>query len=209
MTTVHTSSPSRQPVLANEHGIALIATLLVLILMFLIGVAALTLTTMELQIASLSRTADAATTTAESCLGSSVRVIQETIEQSAIPSSVLDTASPVGPVPSARQTDLLQEILGQLDQDPDSVSGAGTAGPDLLYLVGGFTVTGDIDRLYGKMMAGGSAQFGGGTDGSSQMELYYRVSCRASWTSTGTIAQVSAVYVCTMDGGDSCRKVTL
>jgi hypothetical protein len=189
---------------STEQGIAMIATLMVLLLMTLLGVAALTLTIMEHRVANLSRTADAASNAAESCLGAGVRVIQATITDSELPSSALDTASPPGPVPSARQTDLTQEIMGQSDQDPDSEVGTGSAGPDLLQTVGGFAVAGDIDRLYLKSLAGGSAQFGGGT--TTQMEIYYRVRCRASWTATGTMAQVSAIYACTMTGGESCQK---
>lgn len=194
--------------LRHEQGLAMLTTVMGLALIALLGIAALTITTMDNQIAGLSRLAHAAATAAESCLGSGVRVVQETIPGAALPASVLDTATPTGPIPTARQTDLLQEIMGQSDQDPDTETGINAAGPDLLQTVGGFSVAGDIDRLYIKPMAGGSAQFGSGSGGPNHMEAYYRVACRAGRATTGTVAQVSAIYLCALTGGDGCRKTT-
>lgn len=202
---VLTLSPSHA--LLNERGIAMLTVVMILILMTMLGFTALTLTAMENQGAGLSRTADAAATVAESCLGAGIRVVQQTILDGDIPNAALDSATPPGPVPAARHTDLLQEIIGQADQDVDSEEGSGANGPDLVQSVGTFSVTGDIDRLYLKPAAGGSTQFGGGTNAAAQVEIYYRVSCRARRVLTGTTAHVSALYACTLKNGDTCQRI--
>lgn len=200
----HPISHVKEPIL-NQQGVALFATVMVIILMCLLGVTAITLTAMEVKVATLSKTTDAATTAAESCLTTGVRVIQTSLEQLAVPDSSLDSATPPGPVPAARSTDLFSELIGQDDQSTDSTQTL----PDLVQTVSGFTVTGDIDRLYTQEKSGGSAQFGGGYNGKQQRDLYYRITCRASWMATGTIATVDEIYVCGMDGGATCRKTAL
>jgi Tfp pilus assembly protein PilX len=193
----------------RQEGFALITALLVMLILTVLGVSAMTMTSMENRIAGVSKTTESASMAVESCLGAGVNVIQQTIEPAAVPASALDSAPIPGPVPAARQTDLGQEIMGELDQNNDSPTGTGASGPDLVQTVGGFTVNGDIDRLYVKNKSGGSLEFASGVEGkgkSAEIDVYYRITCVATMASTGTQSQISGVYACTASGGDTCQK---
>lgn len=194
----------------RQEGFALITALLLMLILTILGVSAMTMTSMENRIAGVSKTTEAASMAVESCLGTGVNIIQQTIDQGGVPASALATAVPLpGPVPLARQVDLGQEIMGELDQNNDSPTGTGGSGPDLVQTVGGFTVNGDIDRMYIKNKAGGSLEFAAGLEGkgkAAEIDVYYRVTCVATMASTGTQSQVSAVYACTASGGDTCQK---
>ena len=193
----------------RQDGFALITALLLMLILTVLGISAVTVTSMENRIAGVSRTTEAAAMAVESCLGAGVNIIQQTIEPAAVPASALDNAVPPGPVPVARQVDLGQEIMGELDQNNDSPTGIGALGPDMVQTVGGFTVNGDIDRLYIKNKAGGSLEFAAGVEGkgkAAELDVYYRVTCVATSVSTGTQSQISAVYACTASGGDTCQK---
>jgi Tfp pilus assembly protein PilX len=195
---------------ARQEGFALITALLLMLILTVLGVSAMTMTSMENRIAGVSKTTEAASMAVESCLGAGVNVIQQTIEPASVPDSALDSAVPTaGPVPAARKTDLGQEIMGELDQNNDSPTGTGASGPDLVQTVGGFTVKGDIDRLYIKNKAGGSLEFASGVEGkgkAAEIDVYYRITCVATMASTGTQSQISSVYACTASGGDTCQK---
>ena len=194
---------------ARQEGFALITALLLMLILTVLGVSAMTMTSMENRIAGVSKTTEAASMAVESCLGAGVNVIQQTIEPAAVPGSALDNAVPPGPVPLARQVDLGQEIMGELDQDNDSPTGTGASGPDIVQTVGGFTVNGDIDRLYIKNKSGGSLEFASAAEGkgkAAEIDVYYRITCVATMVSTGTQSQISSVYACTASGGDTCQK---
>ena len=113
----------------RQEGFALITALLVMLILTVLGVSAMTMTSMENRIAGVSKTTEAASMAVESCLGAGVNVIQQTIEPGAVPASALDSAPVPGPVPAARQTDLGQEIMGELDQNNDSPTGTGEPVP--------------------------------------------------------------------------------
>jgi Tfp pilus assembly protein PilX len=193
----------------GQAGFALITALLAMLILTVLGMAAVTVTSMENRIAGISRTTEASAMAVESCLGAGVNVIQQTIDQGAVPGSALDNAVPPGPVPLLRLADLTQEIMGELDQNNDSPTGSGGAGPDMVQAVGGFSVNGDIDRLYVKNKSGGSLEFAAGLEGkgkAAEIDVYYRITCVATLAATGTRSQVSAVYACTASGGDTCQK---
>jgi Tfp pilus assembly protein PilX len=192
-----------------ENGFAMVTALVLMLIMTVLGISAITITSMENRIAGVSRMTESAAIAAESCIGAGVNVIQQSILQGGVPGSALDNASTPGPVPLARQTDLGQEIGGELDQNIDSPTGSGASGPDMVQTVGGFIVNGDIDRLYIKNKAGGSLEFAAGVDGkgkAAEIDVYYRITCVATQVATGTQSQVSAVYACTASGGDTCQK---
>jgi Tfp pilus assembly protein PilX len=194
---------------ARQEGFALITALLVMLILTVLGVSAMTMTSMENRMAGVSKTTEAASMAVESCLGTGVNVIQQTIDLGDVPLSALDNAVPPGPVPLARRADLTSEIMGELDQNNDSPTGSGGSGPDLVQTVGGFTVNGDVDRMYIKNKAGGSLEFAAGLEGkgkAAEIDVYYRITCVATMASTGTQSQVSAVYACTASGGDTCQK---
>jgi Tfp pilus assembly protein PilX len=193
--------------LRNQKGIALLTVLLVLVIMTVIGIAAITVTGFENRIAGFSRTAESATTAAESCLGTAVNIIQHTIDQGSLPAAFLDNATPVGPVPQGNAVILNQEILGQSNNNADEA----TVAPNTLAVIGGFTVRGDIDRLYAKPKSGGSLQFASGYEGTAGgaagggIDILYRVNCVSMNAGTNTTSRITAVYACTATG-ESCQR---
>ncbi len=63
----------------GEEGIALVTTLVILLIMTVLGVGAVAVTALENRIAGFQRTGESATSAAESCVGTSVNIIQQTI----------------------------------------------------------------------------------------------------------------------------------
>ena len=192
-------------VVHDQTGIALVTVMLVMVIMTVIGIAAITVTGLENRMAGFQRTGEAAATAAESCIGTGVNVIQQTIDQAKVPDTFIGSAG--GPVPPSNQSTLEQEIMGQLDNYTDTPASA----PNLQATVGAFQVNGDIDRLYAKTKAGGAIQFAGGYEGTGGgaagggVDIMYRITCVATDTATNTTSQVTAVYACTATG-ESCQK---
>lgn len=193
-------------VVHDQMGIALVTVMLVMVIMTVIGIAAITVTGLENRMAGFQRTGEAAATAAESCIGTGVNVVQQTIDQAKVPDTF--KVSLGGPVPDASQALLEQEIMGQSDNNADSPS---SASPNLQATVGAFKVNGDIDRLYAKTKAGGAIQFAAGYEGTAGgaagggVDIMYRITCVATNAATNTTSQVTAVYACTATG-ESCQK---
>lgn len=200
----------------SEQGIAMLTVLLVMAMMTVLGIAALTVTGLENRMAGFTTSMESATAAAESCAGTGVNVIQQTIDPyvgaGTLPPAFLSnvvTAGTPGPVPQTNATVLNQEIMGSSDNNADFADGTGSF-PNLVQAVGAYTVNGDIDRLYIKGSPGsGMQQFAGyeGTGSSSvgSSNIFYRIDCVARNTATGTSARVTAVYACTVTG-ESCQK---
>jgi Tfp pilus assembly protein PilX len=183
--------------------------MLLLVALTVIGIAAITVTSLENRMAGFERTAESGATAAEACLGTAVRIIQQTIDNAQLPAEFLDDKNPPGPVPAANAATLQQEIMGQLDNNADAF----TTAPNTLTVVSGFTVRGDIDRLYAKPKAGGSLQFAAGYEGTAGgaagggVDIMYRIDCSASSALTGTNSRITAVYACTATGESCQRKI--
>lgn len=193
---------------SNQKGLAFLTVLMLLLLLTVLGIGAITVTGFDNRIAGLVRTTESAAAAAESCLGTGVNVIQQTMDQGQVPTEVLTSATPAGPVPSGNKATLEQEIMGQSDNNPDTTS---SNPPNLQLSVGGFSVTGDIDRLYAKPKAGSGQQqnaaydgigVGGGAGG---IDIMYRVDCVATNSATGTTSRVTGIYACAMTG-EMCQK---
>jgi Tfp pilus assembly protein PilX len=189
----------------DQTGMALVTVMIVMVIMTVIGIAALTVTGLENRMAGFQRTAEAAATAAESCIGTGVNIIQQTIDQATVPNTF--TEGQGGPVPDANQAMLEQEIMGQLDNNADVPSVAWNTEAT----IGPFRVRGDIDRLYAKTKAGGAIQFAAGYEGTAGgssgggVDIIYRITCVATDTATNTVSQVTGVYACTATG-ESCQK---
>lgn len=199
----------------------MLTVLMLTIILTVIGLAAITTTTLELKMSGSERMRETTATAAESCVSGAVQIIQQTLANSAIPITLLGGANPVITQPlgtSVGQNPLQQEILGQSDQNPDSAdpSVAG-ATPNAVFSIphpaSPFTVNVDIDRLYIRPKAGGSIQFAAGYEGigagagGGGLEILYRIDCYAR-TTTGTglvAAHVSSVYAC-VTAGQSCQR---
>lgn len=202
---------------SDERGMAMLTVVLVLLLLTILGIAAITASSLENNMAGLQRTMESAGQAAESCLGTSANVILQTLlpeNGAAIPAALL---APTGPVVNANNnpTILGNEIMGSPENNIDVAFGTGPTGlsaaPNIQMTVGPYAVYGDIDRLYIKLRAGsGQQQFaaydGAGVGaGSNGSDVYYRVTCTAVNTATGTENRVSSLYACALTG-DGCQK---
>jgi Tfp pilus assembly protein PilX len=195
-------------VVQDQQGVALLTVMLLMLILTVIGVAAVTVSGLENRIAGLARTNEAAASAAESCMSTAVNVIQQTIDQGTLPLAFLSNATPAGPVPQTNSVTLGQEIMGQSDNNPDVPTGTGAV-PNLVQTVGAYSVSGDIDRLYAKAKAGTGMQFASGFEGigsgSGGIDILYRIDCRATNAATGTTSRIVAVYACTVTG-ETCQK---
>jgi len=198
----------------GEEGIALVTTLVILLIMTVMGVGAVAVTALENRIAGFQRTGESATSAAESCVGTSVNIIQQTLATSSltVPAAFVSAAGPILTAAEvAANPSLSMEISGSSVNDPDLVTGAGAAGPDYSLQINGYTVLGDIDFLYNVPKAGSGGEGGSGYEGSGSsgaaggVDMVYRVDCRATLTAVGAESRVVAVYACTLNG--QCQKI--
>lgn len=197
----------------NERGIALISVMLVMLMVTALGVASLTYTGLENRMAGFASSTEAGAAAAESCIGTGVNVILQTIEQRQVPVTYVGALVPSNAENTSNPPTLTQEIMGQADNSPDLPSGTNSSpSPDIQMTVGSFDVVGDIDRLYIKQRSGGSLQFAAGYEGTAQgasgggAEAYYQIDCIATLKNTGTTSRIRAIYACVGAAGDSCQR---
>lgn len=195
--------------LRDERGIALLSVMMVMLMVTVLGIAALTASGLGNNMAGVQRTMEASANAAESCLGTGANIIQQVFlpeNGSQVPAALL---SPSGPVPNGNKMVLENELTANPENHTDVPTGAGAL-PNLVMTVGPYAVAGDIDRLYSKMRAGtGQQQFGahegvGVGTGAGGMDIFFRISCVATNTATGTESKISAIYACTLT--DGCQK---
>lgn len=184
----------------NQQGIALLTVMLMLLILSILGIASITVTSMENRMAGFFRTTEAAVAAADSCEGLGVNIIQQTLSGPGIlPASFV---APGGPVPAANATILWYEINGYAPLPSPAPPGtlgenyADSAATDPNFVMTnlpGFAVNGDIDRLYSHSKAGTPAP-----------EIVYRITCIATNAATGSSSTVTSVYGCLF--GDTCVK---
>jgi Tfp pilus assembly protein PilX len=202
----------------------MLTVLMLTIILTVIGLAAITTTTLDMKMAGGERLRESSSSAAESCMSSGVQIIQQTLLNAAIPSTLLPalgtnpcigtyntgtgacTAKAQGT--GVGQNPLQAEIMGQSDGNVDS----GSSAPNAVLALTGFTVNMDIDRLYAKPMSGGSLQFAAGSEGTgaaASIEIVYRIDCYASAGSgaTATASKISGVYACVATGESCQRKI--
>jgi Tfp pilus assembly protein PilX len=201
------SKRRRHGVLNNERGFALFGVFLTILMMTALGVAAMTMTGLENRMAGSANSTDAAAAAAESCIGTGVNVIMQTLQDRQVPLSYVGSVIPASAEGAIAPT-LTQEIMGQANNNAD-VAGAS---PDIQMTAGPFAVVGDIDRLYFKNKVGGSLQFAAGYEGAAQGaaggggEAIYQIDCTATLTATGAMSRIQAVFACVSAGGESCQR---
>lgn len=207
------SGTSKQRFPGNEQGFALFGVFLTILMMTVLGIAAMTMTGLENRMAGFANSTDAAAAAAESCIGTGTNVILQTLQERQVPPIYVGPAAVIPPnaenggIPPT----LTQEIMGQADNNADIPFGAG-ASPDIQMTAGPFTVVGDIDRLYIKQRSGGSLQFAAGYEGAAQgassggTEAYYQIDCTATLTATGATSRIRAIYACVSAAGESCQR---
>jgi len=211
---VRSNHVCRRPlgILSDAQGMAMLTVMMVLLMLTVLGIAAITVSGLGNTMAGLQRTMEASANAAESCLGTGANIIQQVFlpeNGSQIPAALLDNSSPPGPIPNGNKTVLENELIGNPENNTDQASGV----PNLVMpgTIGPYRVAGDIDRLYVKMRAGsGQQQFaaydGAGVGaGSNGVDAYFRISCLATNVATGTESRISAIYACSLTG-DGCQK---
>lgn len=183
----------------NQQGIALLTVLLMLLILTVLGIASITVTSMENRMAGFFRSTEAVVAAADSCEGLAVNIIQQTkTAPGVIPASFL---APTGPIPAANAPTLWSEIMGSTLPPPapantqaENFADSATTDPNLVMTnLPGFTINGDIDLLYSHQK-----------DGTPASEHVYRITCVASNPATGSNRTVTSVYGC-LDG-DTCIK---
>jgi hypothetical protein len=186
------------------------AVMLITLMMGALGVAALTMTGLENSMAGAIRMVEEGTSAAESCIGTAVNVIQQSIDEGAVPPSLLSTAAPPGPVPPASAALLGQEINGTAANNPDIAVGGGS-NPNLVININNYVVNGDIDFQVRRQKSGGTSSIAAGYDGTgtgaASVNMFYRVDCTAANAATGATSHVIAVYEC-LANGDGCTRRT-
>src|SRR2546428_3463174 len=164
-----TSSP-----LHNEDGVAMLTILMLTVILTVIGIAAISTTSQDLKVAGGEKLRATGVNAAEACMSSAVQIIQQTLQNGAVPTTLLGAANPfiatdvAGLGTAAGKNPIQAEIMGQSDKNPDTAdfNAAGVA-PNAVLTPTGYSVNMDIDRLYSKPKAGGSLQFAAGYEGTA------------------------------------------
>ena len=198
-------------ILGRQDGVAMLTVLMLTIILTVIGIAAITTTSMDIRMAGGERLREGSVNAAEACMSSAVQIIQQTLQNSSIPST-LTSGTPLNPVITTNP--LETEIMGGSDGNPDSADPnvSGNA-PNAVLTIAPYTVNMDIDRLYAKPKAGGSLQFAGGYEGTGGgaagggIEIIYRIDCYARTTSGSTpiSGRITGVYACVATG-ETCQR---
>ncbi len=188
---------------ANEHGIAFMTVMIMMLMTGVLGIAALTMSGLENSMAGAVRMVEEGTHAAESCVGTAVRVINLAIDDPSMGGPAAAVVAPQGPVPALNAAFLSQEINGTLRNNPDVAVGAGNA-PNLTMTVNNYTINGDIDFLYSKSKTGDNL----GDTESLSINQFYRVDCTAANAATGATSRVIAVFDCLQKTGEGCTRRT-
>lgn len=196
-----------QSTLNNERGVAMLAVMIILVLMTALGIAALTITSMENTSAGYARSGEAGVQAAESCVETAVNVIGTVIDMGSIPAGLTHVGSPgpgQGPIPSAQAAGLAAEISLADYNNADQPIGA-AAQPDLVINVPQvapqYRVVGDIDKQFRKLV---------GESSNPDMDIHFRVTCVSQHLTTGTMSTVQAEYLCIKSNQDTtCKRLPI
>ncbi len=183
----------------NQSGIALLAVMVILTMLTALGIAAITMTSMENTSAGYARTNEAGVQAAEACVQTGTQVIQQVLNAGAVPATLVQ---PAGPIVNA--ANLSPEILLLNTNNPDVPIGPAAA-PNLQMNLPAvnpvYLVNGDIDKDFRKSSGGG---FGEATN---VTETFFTINCFAQNIATGAVTNVRAEYYCYVAGGDqTCKR---
>lgn len=197
------SAPTKGWSLGNEQGTSFMTVMLLMLIIGALGVAALTMTSLENSMAGAVRMVEEGTDAAEACVGTAVRAIRLTIDDPDMndPAGAAPLVAPQGPVPASNASVFRQEINGTLRNNADIAIGAGNA-PNLIMNVNGYVVNGDIDFLYSKRRTGSDFA----DAGKPTYDQFYRVDCVAANAATGATSRVIVTFDCLNETGEGCIK---
>lgn len=182
----------------NERGVALITVLLLMVVLTVIGLGAITVTSLEVKTAQNERQHEEAVNRTEGGNDIQVKVLEETLLSAQMPEEYLQTAG--GPV--VETANLSGEIFGIRENDSSDII------PDLQQAIGAATVKMDIDFLYRKQKTGSALEMAGGYEGigfgggSGGTEIFYQLESQiADGESRSSIV---SIYDCVVIAG--CQK---
>ena len=215
----------------REEGIAMLTVLMLTIILTVIGIAAITTTSLDLWMAGGQRVRESVVASEEACLSSGVAIIQQALENGTLPAAFLTpTSNPFIPalgLPPGGNA-LVLKIYKQYEglQDPDTANpaliGTATYSPNAVLSVPTaaapvYKVSMDIDRVLTRFPQGGDITSASGVN----IEVLFRITCYA-WTPTvagalkvaptlatdvnAVMGSISAVYVCYQRGSDRCQR---
>ena len=199
--------------LKREDGIAMLTVLMLTLILTVIGVAALTSTSVDIKMAGGERVRESTVNAAEACMSSGVQIIQQTLANGAVPSTLTGAGAnpsitlPLGTAPG--QNPLQAEIMGQSDANADSADPTVGSTRNAVLTISNYTVNMDIDRLYTQPMSGQPAGFGVPAQGAG-VQIIYRIDCYAISSIGGTpqaSGRVTGVYSCVATGQSCQRKI--
>lgn len=189
---------SSKPMRIGQDGVALLTVMMIMLILTVLGIAAITTTGLENRMAGFARTGEEAATAADSCLGVGANLIRQAlipVNSMAIPLPFLSNAALPGPVPLTNAVILHDEIYGRdaAGISTKNSSDIATGTPNLVLAVNGLTVNGDIDYLYNENTTG--------TGGA--ITNTYRINCVATNVASGSTSSVTAVFACTLVAGST------
>src|SRR2546425_8819052 len=138
------------PLLKREDGIAMLTVLMLTLILTVIGLAAITSTSLDIKMAGGERVRESSVNAAEACMSSGVQIIQQTLANGAIPATLTGAGAnpsitlPLGTAPG--QNPLQAEIMGQSDGNPDSADPTVGSTRNAVLTISTYTVNIDIDR---------------------------------------------------------------
>lgn len=195
-------------ILASERGATLIVCVLVLIVLSLIGSAAIMSTSTENKITHSYRKSGSAFFAADGGSEYAQEIVQYFIYESPAPGSTDDWRSDLADV--VKDIYFIHEILGT-DDDDDNNDGAkdiadiyedtDTAAevkPDFIASVEGNEIMVDVDRMNKDYAVGGNSEWGsegGMSMGSGEgVALFYRIDSKGQYSNTNTRSNVETLY---------------
>src|SRR2546425_491786 len=145
---------ARRGVLGREDGIAMLTVLMLTIILTVIGVAAITSTSLDIKMAGGERVRESTLNAAEACMSSGVQIIQQTLQNGAVPGTLTavganpvlvhsnNTSDPAYWIPAANP--LSSEIMGQSNANADSADPtSGSFAPNAVLTVSTYNVNMD------------------------------------------------------------------
>src|SRR5438552_8840751 len=153
---------ARRAVLGREDGIAMLTVLMLTLILTVIGLAAITSTSLDINMAGGERVRESSVNAAEACMSSGVQIIQQTLANGAIPATLTGAGAnpsitlPLGTAPG--QNPLQAEIMGQSDGNPDSADPTVRSTRHAVLTISNYTVNIDIDRLYAQQIGRASCR---------------------------------------------------
>src|SRR2546428_904166 len=145
-------------VLKREDGIAMLTVLMLTLILTVIGLAAITSTSLDISIARGEGVQERSVNAGEAFMSSGVQIIQQTLANGAIPATLTGAGAnpgitlPLGTAPG--QNPLQAEIMGQSDGNPDSADPTVGSTRNAVLTISNYTVNMDIYRLYAQPKIG-------------------------------------------------------